>query len=199
MDVQPVVDPANVEPDRIYAHSQRFRAAFVAMTFGQKLQNPYLARRQFEIRLAGRRVLAESQDNSSRDLRGHRRASGVQFVDRIEEPLRLGLFEQVTTRAGADRGEDGVVISVHGEHEDRQVGELLMQKADTRDSRHARQADVGQEHIRPRAFERRKSFLHGSILTGDFKTGRPADERSQAFTSGSLVLNQGDSNLRHVK
>ena len=123
----------------------------------------------------------------------------MQLADRIEEPLRLGLFEQVTTRAGAHGGEDGVVISVHGKHEDGQFRKLSMQTPNALDSRHAGQADVGQEHIRPHAFERRKGFLHGSVLTADFKTGRAANERRQAFTSGSLVLNQGDSNLRHVK
>ena len=54
MDVQSVVDPAHVETDRIDAQSELFGATFVAVTFGQKLQNPHLAWRQLDIRLAGR-------------------------------------------------------------------------------------------------------------------------------------------------
>ncbi len=118
----------------------------------------------------------------------------MQLFDAFQQAERLGLLEQVTACAGADGGKDGVIVAVHREHQDGKTRKQLVEAANSFDTGHARQADIGQDQVGRRTLDGGQGLLHGAVRPRNPETGGASDERGQSFARAALILNQGDTN-----
>ena len=104
--MQAVVDLTDVEADRIDAHAEIVGAAFVAVAFGEELENSQLPRRKVGRLISGKRHLAKRDHSLAGDFRRHWRTAGMKLAYAIERARRLSLLEQIAARARTDRGEN---------------------------------------------------------------------------------------------
>lgn len=143
VDVQLLVDAANVVADRINADIEVERRPFVAVAFRQQLEQTYFLGRELLLRrLRSNGNLLKGRHDLPRDVGRHWSAPGGRFADRLEQPGRRGLFQQIAAGAVADRLEHLFLLGIHGEHDDVGGRIPLLQDRDALAARHARQVDV---------------------------------------------------------
>ena len=181
MHVQTVIDPSYVKPHSVQAQVQRFGTGFIAVALGQQLQDLHLARREAGISLAGWSELAEGADNFARYLGRHRGASGMQFVNTVQQLGGFRFFEKVATSARADGRVDRVIVAMDGEHENRQFRKALMDLAHALYAGHPGQSDVGKQDVRRLPLDGRQRRFHGLILTGNLQIRGGSDECGEPF------------------
>ena len=82
-----------------------------------------------------------------RHLRGHRRAAGMNFVNRLDQSVVTGVLQQITAGARAQRIKNAVAVFVSRQHQDAKSGQFQFEFGDTFDAAHAGQIDVHQSHV----------------------------------------------------
>ena len=135
---------------------------------------------------------AEQLDDAASDLGGHRRSARRHFAHALDEIFGGRLLQQIATGARAHRLEDALVIVVHRDHQDEDVGIAGLERLDTGDTGHAAQADVEQRHGWWRAEARCERLLHRSIAADTANAGRAIDQPGQSFANLALVLDDDD-------
>ena len=106
-------------------HAQSPGDLVVAAAGGQQFEHLALARGQVWEGAGGGRLdltAGVERDDPPGDGAAVHGITGGDGTDGADDLLAVGALDEVAAGAGAQRGEDVLVVLVHGEHEDRQLG-----------------------------------------------------------------------------
>src|SRR3954447_2632888 len=133
---------------------------------------------------------------------GHRRieqrGAPVDHPYRVDHPLRLGVLEQETGGPGAQRGEQVLVETEGGQHQNSGRGAAFGDRGGRREPADPRHADIHQRDVRPRRqreFDRRVAVRR---LSDDAQVGFRVEDRRDPGPYDGLIVRDGHSD-RHGK
>src|SRR6266542_2032063 len=126
---------ADVGLDRLLGELELLRDALVREATADQLQHLALPRRQLVERLL---LSGERVDEPGRHVWIEQRLSGVGRAHGARELLRLGVLQQVPRGAGAERGEQLVVVREARQHDHTRAGDTLPERPHRRDRKSTR-------------------------------------------------------------
>lgn len=192
MDVELFVDMAQVAADRFDADSESVRDFFVEAAFRQMFEHLQFAFRE----LLGFVFLwsqsMEILDHFSCDMGGHWRSALVRFLDRLEEFVRGGPLDDVTTCPIGERLENQIHILIHREHQELAPWQLRLKPAHTFDAAHLGQVNIHQDDIRLLTWNKAQSIFSAAMLSAAFKPLNSAKQDRQAFANALIIFNNGN-------
>ncbi len=132
-----------------------------------------------------------------RHLLGHRRpedhpAAGG-GTDRVVHLLGTRALEQVAARTGADRAEDGVVVLVHGEHQDPQPRVAADEEPGRLDAVELRHLDVHHDDIRLRLPDHVQRLAAVGGRADDLDAVERAEQCGEAVADDLVVVDDDDT------
>ena len=72
----------------------------------------------------------------------------TEFLNSLQELLRMCALEKVAASSSAERAEYAISIFIHGQHENLGLRHLRFQLADALHPVHAREIDIHENHVR---------------------------------------------------
>src|SRR5438094_6284758 len=105
VNVELLVDAADIIPDRIDAHAHLIGRGLITVPLGQQRQQPLFRRGQWMEASHRRTAFLKQSDNVPGDLRRHRRTAGSGGADGIQQLRGRSALEQVSVGPIADRCE----------------------------------------------------------------------------------------------
>ena len=113
---------------------------------------------------------------------------GDDGVEGGEDVVLLGALEQVAAGAGAHRGEHGLVVLEHREHEDGDVRQQRRQPAGGLDAVHRRHLDVHDDDVRPRQLRLAQRLGAGRRLRHHLDAVERRQQRRHAAADDRVVV-----------
>ena len=129
----------------------------------------------------------ELGDQPTREARRQQRVAAGEELDRPDELGRIGVLEEQPAGAGAQRGEDALVLFGGGQqhHRDARVGE---HPAGGLDAVQPRQRGVDEHDVGAQAASQRDRFLAGGRLADDADLAAGLQQRAKAGADQRLTV-----------
>src|SRR5215467_899251 len=142
VDVQLLVDAADVGADGVDAQLELFGCALVAVALGQQLQQPDFVGSERLVDLLGRTGLLKQCDHFAGDFRRERRTPRARFGDRFQQSGRGRLLQQIPAGTVVYRLKNLVLLSINCQHQDLDRRVFFLQQLNSVGTRHTGEVDV---------------------------------------------------------
>ncbi len=118
VDVQLLVDAADVVADGVDGDPKAIADVLVAVAVGEHADDARFVRRERLFGLLDGTGHLQGDDDLAGDVGGHRGTALVRFANRLEQARRRRLLQEIPAGAVAERLEDPLLFGEHREHED---------------------------------------------------------------------------------
>jgi len=194
MDVELVVDGANMGADGAHGDGELVGDFLVHVAFGEQFEDFELATGQLLQFRVGLGVAMEVVDDLARNLQGHGRATVVNLLHGLDELGLRHVFEQITVGAGAQGVENHVALIVGREHEDLGFGQGFLEARDALDAVHAGEVDIHQDHIGVFLRNFFQGFFARGVGADTAQPGGVAEPGHQALAHFGLIFDYRNFN-----
>ena len=114
-------------------------------------------------------------------------------LDRTSDLLGPRVLGQVAAGAGAQRGEDGLVVGVGGEHDHADGRVLVADHPGRLDPVHVWHAEVDEHHVHVVLRQQVEQLSAVVDRSDELDLGKKTEDRGEALAHDPLIVRQGDA------